>query len=223
MKREAKLDDRSDLEKDLHFLGLLDKTREIYSELGEEAVLSYLRSSYRLLSKVYHPDLNPRNREKAQRFQQRLNHVGRLISDMKEEDIISLISRGSKAQEDRKKRILVVEDEFGLQEIFRDIFLLEGYDVTVAVDGDNGYEAFLRFNPDLVFTDVVMPKMNGLEMVKRIREIDPGIKVIYISGFFGIKNLKRDLDDDILRYGYPTLAKPFKTSAMLDLVNSYLS
>ena len=47
-----------DLEKELIYLGLLDKAREIYSELGDRAVLSYIRSSYRLLSKVYHPDLN---------------------------------------------------------------------------------------------------------------------------------------------------------------------
>ena len=100
---------------------------------------------------------------------------------------------------------------------------MEGYDVRVAVDGDNGYEVFQQFKPDLVFTDVVMPKMSGVEMVRKIRETEPHIRVIYISGFFGIKNLKKELDEEILRYGYPTLAKPFKTSAMLELVNSYLS
>jgi CheY-like chemotaxis protein len=217
------LKDKSDLKKDLAFLGILDKTKEIYSELGESAVLSYLKSSYRLLSKVYHPDLNPKNRDRAEKFQRRLNRAGRIISEMKDEDIIELIREGIPQPADRKKKILVVEDEFGLQEIFRDIFLMEGYDVRVAVDGDNGYEVYRQFEPDLVFTDVVMPKMNGLELVRKIREFNPRIKVIYISGFFGIKSLKRELDEDILMYGYPTLSKPFKTSAMLDLVNTYLS
>ena len=41
--------------------------------------------------------------------------------------------------------------------------------------------------------------------------------IIYISGFFGIKKLKADLDEDILKYGYPTLSKPFKTSDMLEI------
>ena len=77
-----------DIEKELLFLGLLDKATEIYSELGERAVVSYIRASYRLLSKVYHPDLNPKNRTKAEMIQQRLNRVGRLISQMKDDEVI---------------------------------------------------------------------------------------------------------------------------------------
>ena len=216
------MDDKIDLEKELIFLGLLDKAREIYSELGDRAALSYIKSSYRLLSKVYHPDLNPKNIDKAKITQQRLNRVSHILSQVKDEDLIELIKKGAKKQAKRKKKILIVEDEFGLQEIFKDIFLMEGYDVRVSVDGVNGYEVYCQFEPDLVFTDVVMPKMNGLELVKKIREVNPQIKVIYISGFFGIKRLKRELDEDILKYGYPTLSKPFKTSEMLDLVKTYL-
>ncbi len=216
------MNDKIDLEKELIFLGLLDKAREIYSELGDRAALSYIKSSYRLLSKVYHPDLNPKNIDKAKITQQRLNRVSHILSQMKDEDLIELIKKGAKKQAKRKKKILVVEDEFGLQEIFNDIFLMEGYDVRVSVDGVNGYEVYCQFEPDLVFTDVVMPKMNGLELVKKIREVNPKIKVIYISGFFGIKRLKRELDEDSLKYGYPTLSKPFKTSEMLDLVKTYL-
>ena len=99
---------------------------------------------------------------------------------------------------------------------------MEGYDVKVAVDGLNGFDIYKDFLPDLVFTDVVMPKMSGIELVEKIREINPDIKVIYISGFFGIRRLKEQLDRDIVKYGYPTLAKPFKTSEMLDLVKEYL-
>ncbi|MBN1103459.1 MAG: response regulator [Deltaproteobacteria bacterium] len=211
------------LEKDLLLLGLLDKAREIYCELGESASLSYLRSSHRLLSKVYHPDLNPGNEQKAMKMQQRLNRVSETLGRLSDEQILDLVRRKiPKEKESKKKKILVVEDEFGLQEIFRDVFLMEGYDVKVAVDGDQGYELYRQFEPDLVFTDVVMPKMSGLELVRKIRETNPKIKVIYISGFFGIKGLKQDLDEEILRYGYPTLAKPFRPSAMLDLVREYV-
>ncbi|UCF83772.1 MAG: response regulator [Desulfobacteraceae bacterium] len=211
-----------DIEKELIYLGLLDKAREIYSELGDRAVLSYIRSSYRLLSKVYHPDLNPKNRAKAKLTQQRLNRVSRLISQIKDEELVELIRKGTIKHNESKKRILVVEDEFGLQEIFRDVFLMEGYDVRVAVNGDNGYQIYREFKPDLVLTDVVMPKMSGLELVRKIRETNTQIKVIYISGFFGINRLKRKLDEEILKYGYPTLSKPFKISIMLDLVKDYL-
>lgn len=213
---------RIDLEEELRYLGLLDKAKEIYSELGDRAVISYIRSSYRLLSKVYHPDLNPKNALKAKAAQQRLNRVRRLISRMPDEELVDLIRTGTRNENRGKKKILVVEDEFGLQEIFRDIFLMEGYDVKVAVNGDSGFELFRHFEPDLVLTDVVMPKMSGLELARKIRETHPKIKVVYISGFFGINRVKRQLDEEILRYGYHTLSKPFKMSVLLDLVEDYL-
>ena len=211
-----------DLEKELIYLGLLDKAREIYAELGERAVLSYIRSSYRLLSKVYHPDLNPKNRVKAKITQQRLNRVSRLITQIKDEELVELIRKGIIKYNESKKKILVVEDEFGLQELFRDVFLMEGYDVRVAVNGDSGYHVYREFKPGLILTDVVMPKTSGLELIRKIRETNSHIKVIYISGFFGIERLKRELDEEILKYGYPTLSKPFKISTMLDLVKDYL-
>ena len=211
------------LEKELIFLDLLQKAREIYSELGQKAALSYIKSSYRLLSKVYHPDLNPDNKAKAERLQGSLNRLSLLIEEVKDEDIIEIIRKEIPEKVEKgKKKILLVEDEFGLQEVFRDIFLMEGYDVKVAVDGLDGYDVYRKFLPDLVFTDVVMPNMSGIELVRKIREINRDVKVIYISGFFGIKRLKRELDEDILKYGYLTLSKPFKTSAMLDLVHDYL-
>jgi len=212
----------TDLEKELIYLDLLEKAREIHAELGESAALSYIKSSYRLLSKVYHPDLNPKNIKKAKRLQLSLNNLSRLIDEIDDKELIELIGRNIPDREVGKKKILIVEDEFGLQELFRDIFLMEGYEVRVAVDGVNGYEVFRDFRPDLVFTDVVMPNMSGIELVKKIREINPRIKVIYISGFFGIKRLKRELDEDILRYGYRTLSKPCKTSEMLNMVHDYM-
>jgi CheY-like chemotaxis protein len=211
------------LKHELMFLGLLDKAREIYRELGRQSALSYIRSSYHLLSKVYHPDLNPGNEEKAGIFQQRLNSIGQLISQIDNDEIISLLQESSSPIPGKKKRILVVEDEFGLQETLRDVFIMEGCDVRVAIDGENGYKTYVEFNPDLVLTDVVMPEMSGLELVKKIRRKNPRIKVIYISGFFGLRNMKRDLNEEMLRFNYPCLSKPFKISTVLELVDGYLN
>jgi DNA-binding NtrC family response regulator len=174
------------------------------------------------LSKIVHPDLNPENIDKATTLQQGLNRVKVLLDKTSDKELIELIRKGIRNQTNGKRRILVVEDEFGLQDMFRAVFLMEGYDVKVAVDGDRGYEVYCEFQPDLVFTDVVMPKMSGLELVAKIREINSNIKVIYISGFFGIKRLKGELDEEVLRYGYPCLSKPFKISKMLELVKDYL-
>ena len=215
------------LKNELVFLGLMDKASEIYSDLGERAVLSFIKSSHHLLSKVYHPDLNPKKNRKATITQQRLNRLNNLITIMKDEEIVSIFHEPVKNyidnQKARKTRILIVEDEFGLQEIFKDILVMEGYDVRAAVDGVEGLEEYKNFVPDLIFTDVVMPNMSGLELVSNIREINPSVKVIYVSGFFGIKRLKQELDKEIAIYDYPILAKPFKTSEMLELVKQYLS
>jgi len=211
------------LEKDLSALGLLEKAREIYCELGERSALSYIKSSHRLLSKVCHPDLNPERADRARELQQKLNHLKETLKAVDDRDLVRLIRvKGDQRRFSGKKKILIVEDEFGLQETLRDVFQMEGYDVRAAVDGDKGYRAYLKFKPDLVFTDIVMPKMNGLELVKRIREKDPAIKVIYISGFFGVRPLKEELDEEIRNYGYPVLSKPTKISVMLELIKEYL-
>jgi len=221
---------KTELAKDLAYLGLMDKAREIYDELGEQAALSYIKNSHRLLSKVYHPDLNPLNGEKALKAQQRLNQISERISRLKDKEIIEvLIEReppaiGHEVPEKKdKKKILVVEDEFGLHEIFQEIFRMEGYDVRIATNGLKGYEIYQKFKPDLVFTDIIMPEMDGLELISKIRKMDPQIKVIYMSGFFGIKNLKERIREDVEKYGYLTFSKPFKLSTMLEIVKEYLS
>jgi len=211
------------IEQELSFLGLLDKAREIYRELGSNNALSYIKSSYHLLSKIYHPDLNPGNEEKALGLQQRLNNISELIGQTKDKDLIAILQKDSPEKSTPKKKILLVEDEPRLRKIFHDLFLMEGYDIRVAIDGEDGYHNFLTFNPDLVFTDIVMPKMSGIELVKNIRRHNPQIKVIYISGFFGLRNIKRDLNEDILKYNYPFLSKPFRISTMLELVHKYLA
>jgi DNA-binding NtrC family response regulator len=65
--------------------------------------------------------------------------------------------------------------------------------------------------------------MNGIELIRKIRKDVPNIKVIYMSGFFGIKRLKQELDDEILKFDHRTLSKPFKISGMLDVVSQYLT
>jgi len=211
-----------DLAAELNVLGMLDKAREIYAELGDAPAISYVRSNYRLLSKIYHPDLNPNNKEKAEKMQQRINEVAQVINAMPDRELIEVIKNGTQKKPREKWKVLVVEDEFGYQDTLRNIFTMEGFDVRVAIDGDTGYEVYKSFKPDLVLTDVLMPNVSGIELVRRIRSEDPAIKVIYMSGFFGVKRLKKELDEEVALYRYPTLSKPFKVSHLLDIVKEYL-
>jgi len=214
--------EKIDLEKEFQFLGLLDKAREIYNELGDRSALAYVRSSIRVLSKVYHPDMNPEKKEKAHALQSRINRIHQILNEINEDDLLNQIKINFRQATRGKKKILVVEDEFGLQDFLRSVFSMEGYETRSAVDGDDGYAVYKRFRPDLVLTDIVMPNLSGIELVKKIRNEQSDIKVIYISGFFGIKRLKQEMENEILEYKYRTLSKPFKISYMLDMVHEYL-
>ncbi len=185
--RDRIMKHNDDLSNELNVLGMLDKAREIYSELGEAPAISYVRSNYRLLSKIYHPDLNPNNKEKAEKMQQKINEVAHVINALPDKELIEIIKNGSARKSKDKWKVLVVEDEFGYQDTLRNIFTMEGFDVRVAIDGDTGYEVYRDFKPDLVLTDVLMPNVSGIDLVRRIRQDDSSIKVIYMSGFFGVK------------------------------------
>lgn len=215
-----------DLEKELNLLGLLDKAKEIYRTLGEDAALSYIKSSYRLLSKIYHPDLHQKDRQKAENIQKKINEIASVINKTSNDSLVEYIKKDEKKEQQeqagKKWKVLVVEDEFGLQDIMRSVLTMEGYEARVAVDGLNGYKVFREFGPDLIITDVVMPNMSGIELVQKVRSEKPQIKVIFMSGFFGVKRLKKELDEEIIKNHYPTLAKPFKVSHMLDVVEDYL-
>jgi YesN/AraC family two-component response regulator len=145
-----------------------------------------------------------------------------VINSLPDKELIEIIKNGSLKKPKDKWKILVVEDEFGYQDTLRNIFTMEGFDVRVAIDGDTGYEVYRDFKPDLVLTDVLMPNVSGVDLVRRIRKDDSTIKVIYMSGFFGVKRLKKEMDDEVTQYHYPTLSKPFKVSHLLDIVKEYL-
>jgi len=128
-----------------------------------------------------------------------------------------------------KARILVIEDDSQLQQVLSSTLLMAGYDIRITADGFKGYEVFQSFKPDLIITDVVIPGRSGLELAAKIRQDNPEIKVVYVSGFFGVKgfsgtkSLKEELGDDMSKYGYRSLPKPFEIGEMLELISGYLS
>lgn len=206
----------------LHF-GLLEKAREILADLGEKAALSYIKSSYHLLSKVYHPDMNRDNTLRADREMKRLNRLSEVIGRLHNAEIVEAIRSGMMIASDGRRRILVVEDEPDLLALYQGILEAEGYRVFSASDGEEGLAIFRLFHPELVFTDVIMPKINGIEMVQIIRSEKPDTKIIYITGFLGMDGLKLKLNDELRRHPYRLLSKPFKISQMLNEIETYLT
>lgn len=76
-------------------------------------------------------------------------------------------------------KILIVEDDNFLLKMYRKRFQLEGFQVEVAQDGEEGLSKIKSFSPDLVLMDVMLPKMNGLEAISRAKA-DPQISKIPI-------------------------------------------
>ncbi|MHC4780833.1 MAG: response regulator transcription factor [Planctomycetota bacterium] len=80
-----------------------------------------------------------------------------------------------------KRVVLVVEDEPDMRGVLRDNLEYEGYEVLEAADGKAGLEAALGEKPDLVIMDVMMPVMDGIEAVRRLRARDVWMPVIFLS------------------------------------------
>ena len=69
------------------------------------------------------------------------------------------------------KKILIVEDEKILTKTMEERLSLEGFDVVKAYDGLEGLEKAMSENPDLIILDILLPNMNGIEMLKKLRTI----------------------------------------------------
>jgi len=79
-------------------------------------------------------------------------------------------------------KILVVDDEQGLRDLLSFELGLQGYKVSTASDGVLGVEKFRSEKFQLVVCDINMPKLSGLGVLAKLKEIDPDVKVIIISG-----------------------------------------
>ncbi|MDR2147127.1 MAG: response regulator transcription factor [Tannerella sp.] len=87
-------------------------------------------------------------------------------------------------------KLLIVDDKLEEFEVIKDTLEITGdYTIMTAENGVAGLEAYRQFKPDIIVTDKDMPKMNGVEMVKKIRETDDKIPVIMLTGMEDLKSL----------------------------------
>jgi len=80
------------------------------------------------------------------------------------------------------KQILIIDDEKPTLAMFRLLLGAYGYDVLTAENGQKGIDIFKEERPSTVFTDIKMPGMDGLAVLKALKAIDPAIQVIVITG-----------------------------------------
>ena len=109
------------------------------------------------------------------------------------------------------RRLLVVDDEKGIRAALTQLLEYEGYEVKVAASGAEGITIYEQWKPQLVFLDVKMEGMDGIETLKRIRERDASAVVVMISGHATIQNAV-----EATQLGaYDILEKPLDTDRIL--------
>ena len=88
-------------------------------------------------------------------------------------------------KEKKLRKILLVDDEIGFAELLRDLLLMDGYEVEVANDGQEGLDKVEKFTPDIIISDIVMPGLSGFEMFKKVKANPKTAKVpfLFITGF----------------------------------------
>jgi two-component system nitrogen regulation response regulator NtrX len=109
------------------------------------------------------------------------------------------------------RRLLVIDDEQGIRAALTQLLEYEGYEVRGASSGTEGLAVYDQWKPQLVFLDVKMAGMDGLETLKRLRERDPSAVVVMISGHATIQNAV-----EATQLGaYDILEKPLDTDRIL--------
>lgn len=119
--------------------------------------------------------------------------------------------------------ILLVDDEDLLREGVREILEMADYSVIEASDGLQALQLFAVSDVDLVITDVVMPNMDGVDFVTKLRETFPLVPILTISGGSRVVSARFGLDSALLSGANASLTKPFNAKQLLDTVAQLLA
>jgi CheY-like chemotaxis protein len=117
--------------------------------------------------------------------------------------------------------ILIVDDDDDVRRVLARMLTRAGYRARTAADGAAAMGILAEARPDLVITDVYMPEMDGIEFLLRIREVEPELPIIVVSGG-GFASADFVLEDASALGADAILSKPFERSVVLDTVRRIL-
>jgi len=116
-------------------------------------------------------------------------------------------------------RILIVDDSLFQRRIISTPLKTEGYEVIEAINGRDGLEKILSGKPDLILLDILMPEMDGFEMLKKLRDTGNTIPVIMLTS--DVQNTTRD---ECLSLGAEAfINKPVKAEELIPVIRSTLA
>jgi len=115
--------------------------------------------------------------------------------------------------------ILIADDDPLLRRLLADVLAVTGASVIEATNGEEAIQLALRLGPDIALIDLVMPNIDGLEVIKRLRVECPELKIVALSG--GGRNRYMDILTLANRLGADAcLAKPFTPKQLVELLRS---
>jgi len=112
------------------------------------------------------------------------------------------------------KKVLIVEDEIGIRILLSDLLSSKGFEVSMARDGKESLEKLEVCSFDLVVTDIHMPRLDGIEMLKWMKKVGRKEKIIIMTG----DPSDQRLADNDMPHIETQLEKPFRIDSFLDLV-----
>ncbi|KKQ21684.1 MAG: Response regulator receiver domain protein [Parcubacteria group bacterium GW2011_GWA2_37_10] len=92
------------------------------------------------------------------------------------------------------KKILIVEDDKNFLWILKQSFISEGFAVVTADDGEKGLESATSEKPDLILLDILMPKMDGIAVAKRLKEIGNKAQIMFLTNLKDVQHISEAVD-----------------------------
>jgi len=142
------------------------------------------------------------------------SYAGEASSQIKARPLFQGSSSEAPLQDDRK--VLVVDDEELITETLREILRRAGFDVQVASDGWAALEVVPVFRPHYLLTDVLMPRMNGVELAIAVRKMFPETRIILFSGQAGISEIL--LNGKRQGFQFELIPKPMHPLKLIELL-----
>ena len=119
---------------------------------------------------------------------------------------------------ERSPRVLVVEDDEAIAQVLQRSLRLEGYEVKIAPDGMTALDDALAFLPDLVILDLGLPRLDGIEVAKRLRHDDEDVPILVLTARDAVEARVEGLDSGADDY----LVKPFERQELLARLRALL-
>lgn len=116
-------------------------------------------------------------------------------------------------------KILIVDDQFGIRMLLNEVLRKEGYETYLASNGMEALGLLSLHQADLVFLDMKIPGMDGIEILKKMKEHSPQVKVIMMTAYGELDLINTALSTGAIGY----LPKPFDILELINLSKKYIS